>query len=450
MPDEVEEFAALLRTLKDRTDRSYGSLARRVGMNTSTLHRYCTGEAVPRDFAPVERLAVFCAATPQERLRLHRLWLSALAARQGAGPDAPPAEPEPSARAAVEAQAAGPIPAARTEVVQADEGRPVERDSVGASGVAQVPAQPGSSPAARPPYRRRAVLASAAVACALLATVPGTFGLPGGDHSPEAGAPRSPALRTTAAPDAPHPSATPSPEHATPGVAPPGTPTGTRSGPTTAARPATVLPLAWTTDSLVWDKGCDHDYVIGKPPTDVPPPPLEQDAGLWAATQHAVHGRHMQVRITVQGRSSTAVVLEALHVRVAGRDAPAAGNAYAMDQGCGGDFAPRRFAVDLDVDRPVARPRDGAEAGRRLPAVSFPYRVSAEDPEVLLVDATAQAHDTRWYLELDWSCQGRTGTVRIDDHGRPFRTTGITGLPHYWYGTNDAGERAWVPDHPQT
>ncbi|WP_326782245.1 helix-turn-helix domain-containing protein [Streptomyces longwoodensis] len=444
MPDEVGEFAALLRTLKDRTDRSYGSLARRVGMNTSTLHRYCTGEAVPRDFAPVERLAVFCAATPQERLRLHRLWLSALAARQGPGPDAPTGPEPPSP-----AEEAEPTPAAHTEVADADASPAPERDSAGASEVAPAPAEPVSSPAARRRYRRRAVLGSAAVACALLATVLGTFDL-SGDHHPEVGAPRSPAprspaARTTATAGAPHASATPSPEHAAPTT----TPTVTRGGPTTAARPATVPPLTWTTDSLVWDKGCDHDYVIDKPPSDVPPPPVEQDAGLWAATQQAVHGRHTLVRITVQGRSATAVVLEALHVRVAGRDAPAAGNAYAMGQGCGGDLAPRRFAVDLDVDRPVARPQDGSDVGRRLPAVRFPYRVSAADPEVLLVDATAQAHDTRWYLELDWSCQGRTGTVRIDDHGRPFRTTGITGLPHYWYGTNDAGERAWVPDHPQ-
>lgn len=50
---------------------------------------------------------------------------------------------------------------------------------------------------------------------------------------------------------------------------------------------------------------------------------------------------------------------------------------------------------------------------------------------MLLVDVTTQTHDARWYLELDWSSQGRTGTIRIDDHGRPFRTTGIKAMPHY-------------------
>ncbi len=80
--DDVQEFAAALRRLKDRTDRSYGQLARRLNMNTSTLHRYCAGDAVPLDFAPVERFAALCGATPEERLELHRLWILAVAARQ--------------------------------------------------------------------------------------------------------------------------------------------------------------------------------------------------------------------------------------------------------------------------------------------------------------------------------------------------------------------------------
>ena len=74
----------------------------------------------------------------------------------------------------------------------------------------------------------------------------------------------------------------------------------------------------------------------------------------------------------------------------------------------------------------------------------MPYRVSSEDPEVLLVNAETEACDCSWCLELDWSSQGRTGTVRVDDDGRPFRTTSIKGLRRYWYGTNTADERAWV------
>jgi len=93
--DDVTRFAELLARLKARTDRSYAALARRLDMNASTLHRYCAGEAVPLDFAVVERFAVLCRASPQERVELHRLWILAVAERRRSRPAA--ARPRPSA-----------------------------------------------------------------------------------------------------------------------------------------------------------------------------------------------------------------------------------------------------------------------------------------------------------------------------------------------------------------
>ncbi|MFG2576932.1 helix-turn-helix domain-containing protein [Streptomyces sp. NPDC048481] len=441
--DEVEEFAALLRRLKDRTDRSYGSLARRVNMNTSTLHRYCAGEAVPQDFAPVERLAAFCEATPQERLELHRLWLAAVAARQRVRS---PSSSEPAAAPASLSQLPPSSPA-QPSSPSASAPPPASPDS-SASGA--LPAgSPPPPPRPRPWYRRRRIWAATAVVCAVLATLRGTTDPPDG-RSPQASAARSGGPRAAAS-SAPHqsvkPSASASPTSSR-GPTSPGPrhtdPVAKAVGGGPSARPASGLPLAWST-SLIWDMGCGQDYVVDKPTAQVPPPPVEQDAGAWAVSQGAVHGRETRVRISVQGRSSTAVVLEALHVRIVSRDSPSTGIAYSMGQGCGGDLTPRNFTVNLDADRPITRPRDGSDKGESIPAVHFPYRVSAEDPEVLLVDATTQTYDARWYLELDWSSQGRTGTIRIDDHGRPFRTSSIKGLPHYWFGTDDAGARAWVP-----
>ncbi|MEU3465399.1 helix-turn-helix transcriptional regulator [Streptomyces sp. NPDC006733] len=385
MRDDVEEFAALLHRLKDRTDRSYGSLARRLNMNASTLHRYCAGETVPQDFAPVERLAAFCGATPQERLDLHRRWLVAVQARQ---------------RGATDGAAAIVAPARDPDRAPAQDGSSAEEPADDSDPVGAAP-----SLAPRPGYRRRRVVVSTAAACTLFAL-----------------------LSSTSAP---------SDERSSPG--------SRQRAPAPSATPAADLPLTWSVDSLVWDKGCGHDYVIAKSPAQVPAPPVEPNAGAWAVALGAVHGRRTRVQIAVQGRSSTAVVLQALHVRLVSRANPAAGSAYAMDQGCGSDLTPRRFTVNLDVERPIARPNDGADGERIIPAAHFPYRVSAEDPEVLLVDTTTRTYDARWYLELDWSCQGRTGTIRIDDHGRPFRTTSITGRPHYWYGTNATGTRGWVP-----
>ncbi|MGY5044343.1 helix-turn-helix domain-containing protein [Streptomyces sp. 900105755] len=437
MRDDVEEFAALLRQLKDRTDRSYGSLARRLNMNTSTLHRYCAGEAVPLDFAPVERLAAFCGATPGERLELHEHWLRAVAARQ------------------------------RPRGEESTESGPTDTRTSEPARIPQAPSEPSAeavpapepAPAARPWYRRRRTLVASAVATVLLATLGTLAALP--DDRQGAGAaardPRSAA--TTAAGDAERHGGTtgPAPNSATPSPSsPPSSSASSPSGPggAKASSPAggtpgtpapTAVPLTWTANSQLWELGCDHDYVIDKQPAQVPPPPAPQDAGTWAATQNAVHGGNTIVDVSVQGSSSTAVVLEALRVRVVGRTAPAPGIAYSMADGCGGGLTPRYFDVNLDKDRPIARPVAGeGPDGKTVSTMHLPYRVSATDPEVLRVSASTSGCDCRWYLELDWSSQGRSGTVRIDDHGRPFRTSSIKGLPHYWYGFVD-GVRQWVP-----
>ena len=78
---EVGSLAALLQELKDRTSFSYGALAKRLGVSPSTLHRYCSGATVPADYAPIERLARLCKATPAELTELHRRWARADADR---------------------------------------------------------------------------------------------------------------------------------------------------------------------------------------------------------------------------------------------------------------------------------------------------------------------------------------------------------------------------------
>lgn len=502
--DDVSEFAALLRTLKERTDRSYGSLARRLNMNTSTLHRYCAGEAVPVDFAPVERFAALCGASGEERLDLHRHWLRALEARRqprgtdrpaGAGetteapagpdrdPDAPsgpdaPSHPDSRPRPVSHpgpdphprpASPSGPGAPARPDSATGgaadDPSRRPGRAAGPGSGCVDPPA--GASPAGaeavsgplpqgaegrRPWYRRRKRVAVAlAAVCALLATVGSLSALPE-DRETTAGGkiPGAPSADPTAtAPAAPPRGRTPSPGSAAasaPRKENPTSPGGRRASsapPESEGRaPAGSPPLAWSVDSHVWAYGCGHDYVVAEPPGLVPPPPAPQDARTWAGTQAAVHGGETRVELSVQGTSGTAVVLTALRVRVTGRTAPASGNAYAMDQGCGAALTPRSFDVDLDKDRPVARAVAGNDAGTPIPAVRMPYSVSASDPEVLLVTARTARCDCRWYLELDWSSQGRTGTVRVDDRGRPFRTSGIEGLPHYEY---DTSARGWRP-----
>ncbi|MGI5350255.1 helix-turn-helix domain-containing protein [Streptomyces sp. CA-250714] len=121
---EVGSLAALLQELKDRTPFSYSALAKRLGVSPSTLHRYCRGTTVPADYAPIERFARLCKATPAELAEVHRRWAQAYAHRTSAVPTAPatrnPQEgpvsrpaPSPPAPGAAAVNGPGPVASVR-------------------------------------------------------------------------------------------------------------------------------------------------------------------------------------------------------------------------------------------------------------------------------------------------------------------------------------------------
>lgn len=171
-----------------------------------------------------------------------------------------------------------------------------------------------------------------------------------------------------------------------------------------------------------WDSPCSQHYLVNRDAPQVPPPPSsESDARGWVTALGGVASGEQMLALTVQGTGRATVVVEALHVRVVRKDVPLAWNDYAMGVGCGGGVETKSFTVDLDAGRPVT----GLKGGQR----DFPYKVSESDPEVFYVFADARAHDVSWYLELDWSSGTKSGTVRVDDHGKPFRTSGNTGRP---------------------
>ncbi|WP_234364985.1 helix-turn-helix domain-containing protein [Streptomyces sp. RTd22] len=480
--DEVEAFAENLRALKERSGRSYGVLATRLHVSPSTLHRYCNGDAVPTDYAPVERFARLCGATPEELIALHRRWMLA-DARRSTGRAAPPNAPGPGPGGNAPTPSPSGAPVGPAEPTP-EHGGGTERTGVGRarrlSGVARsggsararlravstdaasdgaASGRAASGRAARAAWRTRpwALVAGAAAVVVLAITAVEVRSSDGG------GAPRNHAAATPPASATPKAPATRPPAagstargrldrkkngDASPSGAPRGGKPGRRGG-TAAATPgasrpprngSTRLPLTLSTRSHVWENGCDHRYLIDRPAADVAPPPTERDAPAWAAAHDAVHGGTTNVEATVQGRADSAVVLRALHVRVVGRRTPLAWSSFAMENGCGGALTPRAFSVDLDAARPQARPTDGNDEGKPIPAVRFPYRVSASDPEVLLINARTAGCDCRWYLELEWTSGDRSGTVRIDDNGAPFRTSGIKGRPAYGY---DYGEGAW-------
>ncbi|MEU5092617.1 helix-turn-helix domain-containing protein [Streptomyces sp. NPDC021356] len=451
-----DEFAELLRELKERSGLSYGALGKRLHMSASTVHRYVSGDVVPTDYAPVERLARLCRATPDELLELHRRWVRADALRgtKGTGPAADSdseagtdAGSEAGSEAGVRSEGgAGRAAHPRPEAGSASEqpvGRPAPVRVPGSANHAE-----RDLAAARPRKRRPTALLAGAGIVAVAAATALVVNLVQGGHGDRTGATRDAAAvsatgtgpRTTGA-ATPHNSASTSPSpvlspssalppsasaHRTPALpdrtAPPG-------GNGAAGRGA--VPLTVATTPYYWDMPCDQSFLVDRSPKNVPTPPGLQNVVGWSTGLGAVAADHQMVVLTVQGTGSETVVLQALHVRVVRSDAPLTWDEYAMGNGCGGGVDTKSFDVSLDLGNPLAQPI----AGQR----NFPYKVSESDPEVFYVNGHTADHDVSWYLELDWSSGDRHGTVRVDDHGKPFRTSGSQGHRY----VNPLGGHGW-------
>ncbi|MFL6120499.1 ATP-binding protein, partial [Actinophytocola sp.] len=70
----VARLAEFMEELKVRSGRSYQALARRAGLSSSTLHRYCTGKIVPTDGRVLRYFAKACGVGSHEETTLLHLW----------------------------------------------------------------------------------------------------------------------------------------------------------------------------------------------------------------------------------------------------------------------------------------------------------------------------------------------------------------------------------------
>ncbi|MGW3645889.1 helix-turn-helix domain-containing protein [Streptomyces sp. NPDC000878] len=454
-----EDFPELLGRLKERSGLSYGVLGKRLHMSASTLHRYVNGDAVPTDYAPVERFARLCRATPEELVELHRRWILADAMRgqQKAGAAAAVAEPV----GAMAAEAA----AAAVSAVSADVSAEEEPQAPVAESATGAPEAPGAvtGAAEAPPARRRrtVVLAGAAVVAAVVAATL-VVNLVPGDGDDDRSGKRSVGVAAPGATDSG--SVTSEPTAAKSGSASPSaSPSGSRtasSSPTASASTSTgadadagaagqddgvedgaTAPIV-TVNPYKWADPCGPHILIDREPDQVPPPPNEPDARGWNTALGAVTGGQQMVALTLQGTGKATVVLEDLHVRVVDKSEPLAWNDYQMHDGCGGGVDTKAFDVNLDDGRPLVAPRSGQRG--------FPYKVSESDPEVFYVFADARAYNVGWYLELEWSSGAQHGILRLDDNGNPFRTSGNAGRPSYVYpnGSSAWERHPYEPDIP--
>lgn len=142
------------------------------------------------------------------------------------------------------------------------------------------------------------------------------------------------------------------------------------------------------------------------------------------AFKNAPDGIYTDVVVTLQGKSGVATILQGITVHVTSREKPA-GAAFRNGEPECGSISPAFFGINLDHDDPQAASLPGRHGDPPRP---FPFTISDSDPEVFHIYGVTHTCDCRWYVDIEWSSAGTTGTMTVDDHGQPFRTVGTDGI----------------------
>ncbi|MEV5122546.1 helix-turn-helix transcriptional regulator [Streptomyces decoyicus] len=496
--------AALLKELKDRSGKSYGVLAKRLHMSTSTLHRYCNGDAVPTQYAPLERLARLCRATPDELVELHRQWILADEARRrerdrkqgggdragvatgaetvagdgtgaGAGHEAasvsaphaesgPERRHDPASESEPESEReAAPVPPtaplATDTDTDTDSGVSSDTNSVadsvsvpGRVAVIRPEGRPVGQVRPRRGRRRLALAAGIAVAAVAASAVMAAGLVADGD-----GTGRKAAIGRTASPESgnetardedgrspsPSPSASANPTGTgSESQSPSHTPGGKASGGGRATTPGAA------------DRA-------GLPVSvDIRPYRWEDPCSQRYLVNRAPGKmpppppeQDARGWISALGAVSAGSQLVQVSVQGAGEGTVVLHALRVRVVSTSAPPAWNAFSMGVGcgggitpktfgVSLAAAQPRLTPEGGQR----DFPYKVSERDPEVFKVTARAGERAVRWYMELEWSSGNRHGTLRIDDNGEPFHTAGMEGRQQYDY---PLGGNEWIPTPKQ-
>ncbi|MFD6496893.1 helix-turn-helix domain-containing protein [Streptomyces sp. NPDC060188] len=173
------------------------------------------------------------------------------------------------------------------------------------------------------------------------------------------------------------------------------------------------VPLTFVADTPSWQCG-DAVVVPGAVGASQMVPGPRPAAGVSASKTG--------LGFTVQGRDGQTVTLLGLSVDVLSKHEPLRGTR--VPAVCQGDPPNRNLSVNLDQTRPqvvkaAARAGDGGSASD----TGWPYTVSGSDPEHFVLQPSTLAHDVTFTLRLKWAWNGKRGELRIDDQGKPFRTT---------------------------
>jgi hypothetical protein len=215
-----------------------------------------------------------------------------------------------------------------------------------------------------------------------------------------------------------------------PSITTPRSNTATATTPTSNPAPTTKPPLIVTPAAFKPAFGLpSRGVVVPRPPNKIPrPPPYASVMALsnWAGPLGGVPAKELTTTLVLERAETSGVVIVTDVRPVVKRRLPAIPpGTWVTPFGGGGQ--PYRFVFyDLEANPPRVTGRGADPASN--PNWRFPLRVSSTDPEVVLVIGRTRNHLIEWELEVEYIYQGIQYKTTIKDHGKPFRTTGVTGF----------------------
>ena len=207
----------------------------------------------------------------------------------------------------------------------------------------------------------------------------------------------------------------------------------------TAGAPVTVTTI---TDIDRFNSDVVHvpEFVVTRPISEVGRPPngdSPEGRFAWAREMGGVDATESLFRVVIAGKDASPVVLQGLHVRVVGRRPPLKGTLLSYF-GLGAPQSVRYIQIDLSK----SPPKWDYIGPKGAPEEHFPLRVTSSDSEVFDVAAFTLKGEVSWYLEFDYTADGEQGTIRVDDHGKPFRVTEGRAPGQDFYGWLDGRWRS--------
>jgi DNA-binding SARP family transcriptional activator len=227
----------------------------------------------------------------------------------------------------------------------------------------------------------------------------------------------------------------PGPASGTPPPTVTSTSTSPKQRPGVYAQPP-VLTIGVNPQREILARGGSTAYVFDSPVNALKPLPADyrnpQILANWAYDNGGGDSNTTHVDVTIKAPDTRLVQLTDLTIKLVERKAPPAGVEVVVKNL---QFAPgtnvRHASVNLDRPAPTVE-MTGGLAKPQGEQDEFAYHVTPTEPEIVRIRATTSKFNCTWFAELHFTIGDTSGTIIIDNNGRPFRTTASkSSTPYY-------------------